>query len=110
MRKKEGEYIRALKTSLNKNIAGWTKQEYDDEHKEVIAKRKKEHREHNKQCSQKRKEYHNTNKEEIKHRHKEFRNNKEYEKQRHKKYYEEVSKQSFECECSCVVKRLFIKT
>ena len=59
LRKKEGEYIRALETSLNKNIAGRTKQEYDDEHKEVIAKRKKEHREHNKQCySQKRIQQH----------------------------------------------------
>ena len=36
----------------------------------------------------------------------EFRNNnKEYEQQRHKKYYEEVSKQSFECECGCTTTR-----
>ena len=107
LRKKEGEYIRALKPVLNKNIAGRTKQDYEVEHKEAIAKRKKEYRERDIQrYSQKQKEYYNSNTEAIKQRHKEFRNNNiEYEKQRHKKYYEEVSKQSFECECGCVVKR-----
>ena len=107
LRRKEGEYIRALEPSLNIRIEGRTEQEYDDKHKEVIAKRKKEHREHNKQhYSQKGQEYYITNKEAILQRNKEFRNNnKEYEQQRHTKYYEEVSKQPIECECGCTTTR-----
>ena len=47
LRKKEGEYIRLLKPSFNSSIAGRTKQEYENENKDNISKRKKQYKENN---------------------------------------------------------------
>ena len=45
LRRKEGEYMKLLKPSLNKYSAGRTRQEYRDTHKEQKAIRMKKYRE-----------------------------------------------------------------
>ena len=62
LRKKEGEYIRQLKPSLNMIIAGRTCKEYYIDNKECIREQHKDWRENN---NQKVKEYKENNKEAI---------------------------------------------
>ena len=49
LRKKEGEYIRLLKPSLNKQIAGRTKNEYREDNREYLREYEKQNRENNKE-------------------------------------------------------------
>ena len=49
LRKKEGEYIRLLKPSMNKIIAGRTQQEYYVDNKEHFLQKAKDWRENNKE-------------------------------------------------------------
>ena len=49
LRRKEGEYMKLIKSSLNTYLAGRTRQEYRDTHKEQKATRMKTYREMNKQ-------------------------------------------------------------
>jgi group I intron endonuclease len=80
LRKKEGEWIRELKPSMNKNIAGRTINEYRIDNKEYIQEQNKQYRE----------------------------NNKEYIKEHNKQYYDinkEKVLEPIKCECGCVVKR-----
>ena len=48
LRKKEGEWIRQLKPSLNKYIAGRTQKEYRYDNRDIILSKRKEWRENNK--------------------------------------------------------------
>ena len=47
MGKKEGEYIRELRPTLNMKIAGRATKKYYNEHKEYISQLMKEYRENN---------------------------------------------------------------
>ena len=62
MRKKEGEYIRALKPSLNIRIAGRTTNEYYIGNKEYLRERHKKWHLNNKEYSR---EYYQTTKEMV---------------------------------------------
>ena len=102
---REGQVIREIGT-LNKLIAGRTKQEYREDNKEKINEKQKEYYEANKE---KRKEYDQKNKEKIKKQHKEWEEaNKEQRKTQKKEYYqdnkEHISELVF-CECGCSVRR-----
>ena len=95
LRKKEGEYIRELKPSLNIRIAGRTKNEYDDDNREHKT------------------EYYQNNKEYITQQHKQYReNNKEDIKEQKKQYYDinkeritQHKAEKIKCECGCVITR-----
>ena len=92
LRKKEGEYIRELRPSMNKVIAGRKKKEYQAEYREnnkdYIRQLKHQYRENN---QDKILQY--------------IENNREHINQTHKKHYEEVGKQPIECECGCPTTR-----
>ena len=95
LRRKEGEYIRSLKPSLNKRIAGRTDYEYQEDN-----------REH-------KKEYYQNNKEDMNEYMKQYRkNNKEYISQKEKEYKEHnkdfikaYRSDKITCECGCDVTR-----
>ena len=115
--KKEGEYIRALKPTLNKIIPGRTlkefnednkeyirerKQQYTEDHKEHISQVQKEWRENNKE---RQKQYREDNKEHRQQKQREWReDNKEYRHQYYQtnKYY---CSEKITCECGCIVTR-----
>ena len=87
--KREGEHIRNT-NCINKNVAGRTQKEYNEDNKEKISEQKKEYRENNKD---KIKEWRENNKEKLTEYNKEYReNNKEklteYVKEYNKEYYE----------------------
>ena len=71
LRKQEGKYIKIIKPELNKNIAGRTKKEYNDDNKEPLKLYRKlyyrKYRENNKEyLKQYRKDYYNNKKSNIK--------------------------------------------
>ena len=78
LRAREGHFIREIAT-LNKLIAGRTKKEYDEEHKEQIKQYYEEHKEH---IQDKQKEYYEKHKEHIQDKQKDY-----YEK--HKEHINE---------------------
>ena len=80
LRKKEGEYIRTLKPSLNMRIAGRTKLEYHNDNKEHLL--------------QLMKKYNENNKEHI------IENNKQYRENNKEYIIEKIT-----CECGCIVTR-----
>ena len=92
LRKKEGEYIKDLKPSLNRFVAGRTKKEYYEDNKERISKVQQE--------------YYNNNKEQIK---QYLEENKEHRAQQKKTYYENNKEttvlRKVECECGCAINR-----
>jgi len=129
LRKKEGEYIRLLKPSLNKQIAGRTKNEYREDNRETLLQAKKEWYENNKERHSENmkkwqgnnkeyvrehgKQYRENNKEYIREHSKQYReNNKEYIRE-HSKQYRENNKEyikaykatKIKCECGCDVNR-----
>ena len=80
MRKKEGEYIRSLKPSLNKVIVGRTKKEYYIDNKEHLSQLMKKYNENNKEHMREYiKQYRETNKEAI--------------------------REKITCECGCTISR-----
>ena len=91
LRKKEGEYVKQLKPSLNLYVPGRTNKEYKEDNKERIEQQQKLYREENKEkTSQAKKIRYQTHKEAILQKQKQYREeNKEKEYQRHKTYYEE---------------------
>ena len=95
LHKKEGEYIRSLKPSLNKAIAGRTTKEYREDNREHMKEYTKLWRENNKEyMAQKVKEWLENNKEHVKEQLKQYReNNKEY------------IREKITCECGCTVAR-----
>ena len=125
LRRTEGEYIRSLKPSMNKAIAGRTTKEYYNDNKEHILQNNKaiylnnktnileKHktwREENKEAIQ---QYYEENKERILNHNKQYRkNNKEYISQKEKEYREHnkdfikaYSGEKITCECGCIVTR-----
>ena len=71
LRKQEGKYIKIIKPELNKNIAGRTIKEYNDDNKEPLKLYRKlyyrKYRENNKEYLKKyRKDYYNNKKSNIK--------------------------------------------
>ena len=95
LHKKEGEFIRELRPSLNKVIAGRTRQEYYTDNKEVIMQKRKEHiKQHREEHLQQRKYNYEKNIE------RERQICREYHGQ-HKSYYN----QPIDCECGCIVTR-----
>ena len=71
LRKQEGKYIKIIKPELNKNIAGRTLKEYNDDNKEPLKLYRKlyyrKYRENNKEyLKQYRKDYYNNKKSNIK--------------------------------------------
>ena len=71
LRKQEGKYIKIIKPELNKNIAGRTIKEYNDDNKEPLKLYRKlyyrKYRENNKEyLNQYRKDYYNNKKSNIK--------------------------------------------
>jgi group I intron endonuclease len=125
LRRKEGEYIRALKPSMNKNIAGRTIREYHTDNKEHIKEQRREYKETNKEyIREKNKEWRENNKEHIKQYlehnkerilecNKQYRENKkESIKEQKKQYYENNkeyiksrSGENIACECGRIVTR-----
>ena len=97
LRKKEGEYIRELRPSMNKVIAGRKKKEYQAEYREnnkdYIRQLKYQYNKHNQDKILQYRE-----------------NNREHINQTHKKHYEEVGKQPIECECGCPTTRKKLNT
>jgi len=103
LRRKEGEYIRSLKSSMNKRIAGRTDHEYYIDNKEKA----KEYYSVNKQHFSQRAKYYN-----IEHKKQYYENNKEAIKEKHKQYKENnkeylksYSGEKITCECGCIVTR-----
>ena len=71
LRKQEGKYIKIIKPELNKNIAGRTLKEYNDDNKEPLKLYRKlyyrKYRENNKEyLKQYRKDYYNNKKSNVK--------------------------------------------
>ena len=99
LRKKEGEYIRQLKPSLNKFIAGRTKQEYYENNKEYINEHMHEYYENNKEyIIEQHKQYNENNKEHIKAQKKQY-------WEVNKDYFKAITGEKVECECGCIVTR-----
>ena len=114
LRKKEGEYIRSLKPSLNMRIEGRNKKEYYIDNKEHIREIHKEWREKNKEYKeQKDKEWRENNKETRARKAKTYyENNKEYilEKtnqynENNKEHLKSYAKEKITCECGCDITR-----
>ena len=114
LHKKEGEYIRGLKPSLNKVIAGRTHKEWREDNRETLLQDKKEWYEKNKEHqSEKMKKHREDNKEHIAIIKKEwYEKNKEHQSEK-KKQYNEANKEriathkaeKIKCECGCMVAR-----
>ena len=96
LRKKEGEFIRNLKPSLNVDIPNRTPKQYREDNKERITQKKKKYYESKKDIiNQKHKEYHKNNKDIISKQRKEYYEN-------HKEHIQEKAKVQVECEvCNC---------
>ena len=110
LRKKEGEYIRYLKPSLNRRIAGRTTKEYYNEHKEHLSEQHKQYYENNKEhISEQTKQYKENNKEHLSEQKKQYyENNKEHIHEQTKQYREnnkEHIREQIKCECGCIVAR-----
>ena len=92
LRRKEGEYIRSLKPSMNRFVAGRTRQEYHNDNKERISKVNLE--------------WYRINKEKIK---QYLEDTKEHRAQTKKIYYENNKEKmvlrKITCECGCVITR-----
>ena len=72
LNKREGEYIREMAT-LNEKVAGRTKQEYVDEHRDIKNQKAREHYQHNKEeILQRQREHYKENQERINERHKKY--------------------------------------
>ena len=96
MRKKEGEYIRQLKPSLNKFIAGRTNKEWVSDNKEHSKQQQKEYREANKEHrAQITRMYYQNNKDAI------LQKNKLYYES-NKEYINSYNGEQIACECGCV--------
>ena len=100
LRKKEGEYIRLLKPSLNIRIEGRTKQEYFVDNRDSIR--------------QKTKAYYEEHKEEKKEYDKHYRKNNQEHIFKRKQQYREANKERIathkaekvKCECGCMIARV----
>lgn len=112
LRKKEGEYIRKLRPTLNMRIAGRTTKEYYNEHKEYLAQVIKEYRENNKDyIREMQKQYYKNNKDSLMEMAKQYREtNKELIREKKKQSYEhnkeairEYRSETITCECGCIV-------
>ena len=92
LRRKEGEYIRSLKPTMNRFVAGRTRQEYHNDNKERISKVNLER--------------YRINKEKIK---QYLEDTKEHRAQTKKIYYENNKEKmvlrKITCECGCVITR-----
>lgn len=84
--KREGELIKNLKPTLNKEIPGRTQKEYNEDNKEKIKIKKKEYDTKNKvKIKERKKEYYQNNIDKIKEQKKEYR---EKNKDKIKEYYQ----------------------
>ena len=102
LRKKEGEYIRLLKPSMNKRIEGRTASEYTKEWLINNKEKIKEYYENNKEkLKDKSKEYYENNKDKINERNKKWKEN-------NKEYLKSYSGEKITCECGCVVTRHYL--
>ena len=92
LRRKEGEYIRSLKPSMNRFVAGRTRQEYHNDNKERIL--------------EVRRGYYHDNKDKYK---QYLEDTKEHRAQTKKIYYENNKEKmvlrKITCECGCVITR-----
>ena len=99
LRRKEGEYIRSLKPSLNKRIAGRTKTEYlDDSREHRLAVMQTYYQDNKEHLAPKRKEWSQHNRERI---NISNRNRREINHDSLARYYQEKIK----CDCGSVVSR-----
>jgi len=105
--RREGEIIRNT-ICVNKNIAGRTKKQYREEHKEILAEKEKIRYNNNKQqINERTKQYYENNKQIIAEKAKQmYENNKEIIVEKSKQYNQnnkqsiaEKSKQKYTCEC-----------
>ena len=123
LRKKEGEYIRQLKSTLNQCIAGRTRKEYVEDNKEQIAIKLKEYYEDNRErIAIRTKKYQALRKEDVREWQKRWKaDHKEhlsrYLQEYWQKHKEELkqSRQDYRklkitCECGCVIARGDIST
>ena len=105
--KREGEWMRRIGT-LNENIAGRTKQDYNDENRHIRNQKSKEHYHENKeQILQRQRERYKENRESINERHKKYNeehkeeiqayrdSRKEEKTEYNKSYYKENKEQSY---------------
>ena len=95
LHKKEGEYIRGLKPSLNIQMAGRTAKEYREDNREHMKEYTKLWQENNKEYIREyNKQYYENNKEHTKEQYKQYReHNKEY------------IREKITCECGCIIAR-----
>ena len=113
--KKEGEYIRKLRPTLNMKIAGRTTREYYNEHKEHISQIMKDYRGNNKEYLRElHKQYYENNKDSLMERAKQYREtNKELiiykKKQSYEHNKEDINSHrrqaKITCECGCIVNK-----
>ena len=107
LNKREGEYIRQMAT-LNEKVAGRTKQEYNDNNRDIKNQKAKEYYQENKeQILQRQREHYEENKDRINVRHKKYNEEHKQEIQAYrdarknekteynKSYYKENKKQSY---------------
>tara|TARA_B110000046_G_C12871411_1_gene346166 strand:+ start:90 stop:803 length:714 start_codon:yes stop_codon:yes gene_type:complete len=128
LEKREGEIIREI-GSLNKNIVGRTKKEWNEDNKEILSDYKKKYYQENKQkLSENNKEYYENNKEILLKYQKEYwQDNKEKLFEQRKEYYDnnklklagkkiiytqenkkkiaEQRAKTIKCECGCEVRK-----
>jgi len=109
LERREGQLIREM-DCVNKYVAGRSKKEYDEEHKEQIKKYREEHKEqikeykkkyreeHKEQIKEYKKKYNEENKEEIKEYQKEYHEEHKEQIKEWKKKYNEAHKNDFKCE------------
>ena len=110
MRKQEGEYIRQLKPSLNKFIAGRTHKEWRSDNEEHTKQQQKEYREANKEHrAQITRMYYQNNKDSILPKNKLYYDINQEDIKKQKKQYYDINKEKvlepIKCECGCIVTR-----
>ena len=110
LRKKEGEYIRQLKPSLNKFIAGRTNKEWMSDNKEHSKQQQKEYREANKEHrAQITRMYYQNNKDSLLPKNKLYYDINQEDIKKQKKQYYDINKEKvlepIKCECGCIVIR-----
>ena len=132
LRRKEGEYIRALKPSLNIRIEGRTKHEYYNDNRDSKIQKTKEYAEKNREkvlenkrnyyqrmkakeeFIEYRKKYNEDHKEEKREYDKQYRDTKKEYLQERRKQYREANKEriatnkaeKIKCECGCMIARV----
>ena len=130
LRRKEGEYIRALKPSLNIRIEGRTKNEYYNDNRDILVEKSKEYAKQNREkVLEKHRNYYQRTKEERKEYSKTYNENHKEEKREYDKQYNEDKKESIrerkkqyreankeriathkaekiKCECGCMIARV----